>query len=499
MSQTKSQTTSNTVKPRPPVVTIMGHVDHGKTSLLDYIRSTKVTAREAGGITQHIGAYQADHQGKKITFIDTPGHAAFSKMRARGAAVTDIVILVVAANDGVKPQTIESIRHIKDAGVPFIVAINKVDLPDINIANVKAQLAEHDVVVTDFGGDVEVVEISAKTGQNVDKLLDTILLMAELLELQADPDAPLQAVVIESSKHPNKGPVASVVVREGTLRLRQEIYTDEAEGRVRALFDSQGNQLKEVFPGQPVEIVGFKAVPNVGSVVKEVGKDYRSEVEKINQLKANLEFGSKEDDFLALLEEKPKLNLIIRADVQGTLEAILQNLDEESVELIDAGVGPVTEGDITLAESTGATIIAFHVKVPKKIVSLAKTTGVRLRAYDVIYQLIEDLQKQMLKLLEPTIDEVVTGEAEILKIFEIRGEKIAGVKVKTGEIKKNDLFHLKRGEEIIANPVIKTMKHGKEEIDRIGTKNEGGLTFKNKFDFQEGDILVAYKKVDDII
>ena len=499
MGQEKTQATSTKTQPRPPVVTIMGHVDHGKTSLLDYIRNTKVTAREAGGITQHIGAYQATHAGKKITFIDTPGHAAFSKMRARGAAITDIVVLVVAANDGVKPQTIESIRHIKEAQVPFIVAINKIDLPDINIANVKAQLAEHDVVVTDFGGDVEVVEISAKTGQNVDKLLDTILLMAELLELKADSQAPLEAVVIESSKHPNKGPVASVIVKQGKLHLRQDIYTEEAEGRVRALFNDQGERLTEVLPGQPAEIVGFKAVASVGSLVREVGKDYKDEVEKLNELKANLEFGGQEDDFLALLEEKPKLKLLIKADVQGTLEAILQNLDEESVDLIDFGVGPVSEGDVALAESTGATIIAFGVKVPKAILNLAKTTGVRLKTYDVIYALIEDLQKQMLKLLEPTIDEVVTGEAEILKIFEIKGEKIAGVRVKTGEIKKNNLFHLKRGDEIVASPVIKTMKHGKEDIDRIGTKNEGGVTFKNKFDFREGDILVAYKKTDDII
>ncbi len=494
MSKKQSKTTSLTE--RPPVVTIMGHVDHGKTSLLDYIRDTKVVAREAGGITQHIGAYQATHAGKKITFIDTPGHAAFSKMRARGAATTDIVILVVAANDGVKPQTIESIRHIKEAQAPFIVAINKVDLPDINIANVKAQLAEHDVVVTDFGGDIEVVEISAKTGKNVDKLLDTILLMAELLELKADAKAPLQAIVIESSKHPNKGPIASVIVKEGTLYLRQDIFTEEAEGRVRALIDDHGQQLKEALPGQPVEIVGFKAVPNVGSIVKEVGKDYQTEVEKIEKLEANLEFGGQEDDFLALLEDKPKIKLLIKTDVQGTLEAILENLDEESVDLVDFGVGPVSEGDVTLAESTGATIVAFHVRVPKQIKNLAKTTGVRLKEYDVIYKLIEDLQKQMLKLMEPTIDEVVVGEAEILQIFEIKGEKIAGVKVKTGEIKKNDLFHLKRGDEIIANPVIKTMKHGKEAVDRIGTKNEGGLTFKNKFDFKEGDILVAYKKAD---
>ena len=483
---------------RPPVVTIMGHVDHGKTSLLDYIRKTKVTAQEAGGITQHIGAYQAEHQGKKITFIDTPGHAAFNKMRARGAAITDLVVLVVAANDGVKPQTIESIRHIKEAKVPVIVAINKIDLPDLKVDNVKAQLAEHDIVVTDFGGDVEVIELSAKTGKNVDKLLDTILLMAELLQLESKLEQPLRAVVIESSKHARKGPLASVIVQTGSLKLRQDIYTEAVQGRVRALIADHGEQINEAFPGQPVEIIGFKSVPAVGEVIQEVGQDY-GQSDRVQSSKIKLDFGQTgtEVDFMSLLENKPKLNLIIKTDVQGTLEAILQNLDEESVNLIDFGVGDVTESDITLAESTQATVIAFHLKIAKNIVNLAKNSQVKLKSYEVIYQLIEDLQKQMLHLLEPTIDEVELGKAEILQIFEMKGERIAGVRVKTGEIKKNDLFHLQRDDKIIANPVIKSMMHGKEIIERIGSKNEGGLTFKNKFNFQVGDTIVAYKKADD--
>ncbi len=485
---------------RPPVVTIMGHVDHGKTSLLDYIRKTKVTARESGGITQHIGAYQAEHQGKKITFIDTPGHAAFNQMRARGAAITDMVVLVVAANDGVKPQTVESIRHIKETKVPVIVALNKIDLPNLKIDNVKAQLAEHDIVVTDFGGDVEVIEISAKTGKNVDKLLDTILLMAELLQLKAEVDQPLRAVVIESSKDVHKGPLASVIVQTGSLKLRQDIYAHDVQGRVRALIADHGQQLNEALPGQPVEIIGLKSVPTVGDVIKEVGQDYDQPTQQKEATEAKFNFGQVEtaaDDLLALLENKPKLNLIVKADVQGTLEVILQNLDEESVNLIDFGVGAVTESDITLAASTQATVISFHLKLPKNIINLAKNSQVKLKSYDIIYQLIEDLQKQMLHLLEPTIDEVELGRAEILQIFEMRGEKIAGVKVKTGEIKKNDLFHLQRDDKIIANPVIKSMMHGKEIINRVGTKNEAGLTFKNKFNFQVGDIITAYKKVTD--
>lgn len=480
---------------RPPVVTIMGHVDHGKTTLLDYIRKSNVQARETGGITQHIGAYQIDFQGKKITFIDTPGHAAFNKMRERGAHLTDLVVLVVAANDGVKPQTIESIRHIKSSGVPVIVAVNKIDLPDVYPDMAKAQLAEQGILVQGFGGDVDVIELSAKSGKNVDKLLETIAITAELNELKADPQAPLEAVVIEATKDAKRGAVASVIVQQGTLSLRQDLTAEGVEGRVKGLFDENGKGLEDVKPGCPAEIIGLKEVPAVGAIIKDANAEYKPEA-KIQKEENELEF----DDFNFddLLTEKTKLKLIIRADVEGTLEAIKQNLDEESVELIDAGVGEVSENDVEYAKTSGASILAFRVKVSKRIKELAKTNGVRIKIYDVIYHLIEDLQKQMLKLMEPTIDEVVLGEAEVLQIFEMKGEKIAGCRVKTGEIKKSNLLHLKRADEIVANPVIKSMMHGKEEISEVKAKGECGFTFRNKkLDFQVGDIIVAYKIEDE--
>ncbi len=478
---------------RPPVITIMGHVDHGKTTLLDYIKKTKVAAGEAGGITQHIGAYSIEFNGKPITFIDTPGHAAFNKMRERGAQVTDLIVLVVAANDGVKPQTVESIRHIKTSGVPFVVAINKMDMPDVDPNLAKSELAQHDVVITEYGGDVEAIEISALKGTNVDKLLETLLVLAELQELKADPSAPLEAVVIEASKTQHRGFVATVIVQQGTLKTRLDVIAGEVTGRVKQLADELGNSIDNVLPGFPAEIMSFDAVPSVGSSVRDLNAHYSEPEESDVAVESDEPWA--DFNFGALVEsaDQPKLNLIVKADVDGTLEAILQNLDEESTELISSGVGEITERDLDLAETSGALIISFHSKVSGKIKRLAKERGIKIKQYDIIYQLIEDLQKQMLKLLEPTIDEKVVGEAEILEIFEINGNTIAGVKVKTGEIKKNDRLHLLRDGAIIANPVIRTMQHGKDEVDRVTAKSEAGVTFKNKkLDFQAGDLLTAY-------
>lgn len=488
---------------RAPIITIMGHVDHGKTSLLDFIRHSNIQAREAGGITQHIGAYQIDFQGQKVTFIDTPGHAAFNKMRQRGAQVTDLVILVVAANDGVKPQTLESIRFIKESKVPFIVAINKIDLPDLHLEVVKGQLAEADVLLQEYGGDIEAVEISAKTGLGVDKLLETITVMADLLELKADPSAPLEAVVIESTMEKNKGPVARVIVRSGTLQTRQDLVVDEITGRVRLLENEVGQAMSEVLPGEPAEIIGLSNVPEVGSVIRDANANYdedltaefskTGDLEKSFHLSDEVNWDALDVDFM--LGEKEKIKLVIKADVKGTLEAILQSLDKETVEVIACGVGQITEQDMELARDGQILLIAFNVKVNNTQKKIAKSMGVKIKEYNIIYHLIEDLQQSMLKLMDATFDEVVTGEAEVLQIFEMKGETIAGVRVKIGELKKSDLLHLKRGEEIIANPVLKSMRHGKDEIDRIGTKNEGGLTFKNKkLDFQIGDTIVAYKK-----
>lgn len=485
---------------RPPVITIMGHVDHGKTSLLDYIRHSRVTAGEAGGITQHIGAYQVEHNGHKLTFIDTPGHAAFNKMRERGATITDIVVLVVAANDGVKPQTIESIRHIKKSGASFIVAVNKIDLPDINLDIAKAGLAEHDVVVQDYGGDVDMVEISAKTGQGVDTLLENLVVMSELMELKADDTAPVKAVVIESTKDDKRGAVASVIVQQGTLEVRQEVFTDDGiEGRIRALTDENGKQQKQVKPGSPTEIVGLKEVPPVGAIIKDASAEYaEEEIAEVAEEETREADPFADIDFDAVFEDREKIKLLVKADVEGTLEVIHQNIDEDQVEVIDSGVGIVTERDLEMAQTSGAVIIAFHTKVPKKIKGLAKQMKVKIRAYDVIYKLIEDLQKQILKLMDSSIDEVETGVAEILQIFEMKGERIAGCRVKTGEIKKTDLLHLKRGDEVIADPRIKNMMHGKDDINQVTAKSEFGVTFHNKkLNFQVGDMLVAYYNEDD--
>ncbi len=497
--------------PRPPVITIMGHVDHGKTTLLDYIRKTRVAAREAGGITQHIGAYQVEFQGKKLTFIDTPGHAAFNKMRERGADITDLIVLVVAANDGVKPQTVESIRHIKKSGAPFIVAINKTDLPDVRLENVKAGLAEHDVIVRDFGGDIDTVAISAMTGKGVDDLLENLVVMSELLELKSDPTAPLKAVVIEATRDSKKGATASVIVQQGTLKVRQDIEIDGLQGRVRALFNENGVPQQTAVPGEPIEIIGLGGVPHVGSIIHEVGVAYTADEDVLEQEakaekdvadaakiaeQANDPFANL--DFDMVFGDKEKLKLIVRADVEGTLEVIHQNLDEDQVEVISSGVGEVTEQDLEMAEASSATIIAFHTKVPNKIKDIAKQAKIKIKQYDVIYKLIEDLQKQILKLIDATIDEVEVGVAEILQIFEMRGERIAGCRVKTGEIKKTDLIHLKRGEEILYDPIIKGIMHGKEEIDSVKAKNECGITFRpqkksKQIPFEVGDLIVAYR------
>lgn len=469
---------------RSPVITIMGHVDHGKTTLLDYLRHSRLAAKEHGGITQHIGAYQIKLADKSLTFIDTPGHAAFGKMRERGAAITDMVVLVVAANDGVKPQTIESIRHIKNAGVPVVVAINKTDLPDTDILTVKSQLAEQDIVATDFGGDVEMVEISAKTGKGVDKLLETLLITAELLALEAETSATLQAVVIESERDRSRGCLVSVIVQQGTLRVRQDVYASNTSGKVRGIIDASGKHLNQLLPGEPGQILGFKDLPEVGEII--------TSEPVVNQ--QPVKPADKKPVFdLSFLADKPKLRFVLKADTQGTLEAIVQNFVDDSVELISAGIGEVSDSDVEMAKTAGAKILAFQVKVTPRIIQLAKSQDVAIKSYTVIYELIEYLQKKMLKLLEPTIDEIVTGEAEIAQIFEMKGLRIAGIKVTKGEINKNDKLHLLREGEILSDPVISSMMHGKQEISRLKTSDEGGLVFKQKrLDFQVGDKLHAW-------
>lgn len=494
------KTTKKINKYRPPIVTIMGHVDHGKTSLLDYIRKTHIQAREAGGITQHIGAYQVVYNDEQITFIDTPGHAAFNKMRSQGAKVTDIVILVIAATESVKPQTVESLNHIKNANVPFIVALNKMDLPTADPLLVKSELAKYEVIVEEFGGQTPVVEISAKTGKGVSELLDMVKLVYDLNPSELEVDAPLEAVVIESSLNKHKGPIATAIVKKGTLTVSQNVYLGQEVFKVRSLTDSNGQGLKSAGPATPVEVSGFKTVPAVGAIL--TSQEVADQNTSADEVKAEAEapktdkLSRYEEDLKALLEEKdiakpPSINVIIKSDVQGTLEAIKANLPDEVV-IVESSVGAVSESDVLMASSTHSTIIAFGSKIASSIESLAKSEGVKIKSYTVIYKLFEDIEKIILKLLEPTIDEEVIGTAEIKQIFEMKGDRIAGSKITSGEIKKADKIHLIRNEKIIGDVKIKSLKSGKIDVDKVKVGSECGIILSPAHIFQVGDILSAY-------
>jgi translation initiation factor IF-2 len=471
------------VQPRPPVVTIMGHVDHGKTSFLDAIRKTSVAAKESGGITQHIGAYQVEKNGKPITFIDTPGHAAFAKMRSRGAAATDVVVLVVSATEGVKPQTIESIQHIKKAGVQYLVALTKMDLPDKKIDMVKAQLTEHEVFVEGYGGDIVCVPVSSKTGEGLDKLLEMILLVAELMELKADPDADVEAIVIESKRDSKKGTVATVLVKNGTLKSGDTVFANQTELKIKSMIMADGKIVKTAGPSTPVELTGWDDVPAVGSIVAKT--------------KAQIIAVEAVAETAALDADRPALKLILKADATGTLEAIENSISGDEVIFISKGVGNVTEADVLLAESTKARILAFRVKAPASVESLAESTKVKIKSYSVIYELIEDIQKQTLRLLEPTIDEEELGVADVVAVFDMKGERIAGCRIKSGEIARGQLTHIKREDKIIADPKIKSMRTGKVEIESAKAGNECGIVFRAYSDIQVGDVIQTYRVKED--
>lgn len=463
---------------RPPIITVMGHIDHGKTTLLDALRQTNVAARESGGITQHIGAYQVEHQGKKLTFIDTPGHAAFSKMRSRGASVTDLVILVVDAVESVKPQTKECLEHIKAAKVPFLVAINKMDLPNAVPEIVKKDLADNGVLVEGYGGDIVCVPISAKTRKGLSELLEMILLMAEMQKLSADPKGPLKAVVIESTLDPQRGSVATVIVKSGTLTVGQDVFTpDGSSGRIRNLLDWQHQPLARALPGAPALILGFKQVPEVGSVVTDKAVSSVPATEKqIKQVSLDT-----------------KLKLLIKADVAGTLEAIVNNLGD-AVELVGQGVGNINESDVLLAQSTGARILAFRVKVSSQAERLAEKEVVLVKSYQLIHELLDDIQDQALKLLEPTIDEQVLGEASVLQVFTVKkNNQIAGCQVNSGKLTVGDMVHLMREDRLIASSRIKSIYQGKEQVKKAKRGEQYGIGLANKLEFQVKDKLVAFK------
>jgi translation initiation factor IF-2 len=497
------------LRPRPPVVTIMGHVDHGKTSLLDAIRQENVVAGEAGGITQHIGAYQVEQRGQKITFIDTPGHAAFTAMRARGARVTDIVILVVAADDGVMPQTIEAINHAKAANVPIIVAINKIDKPDADPNRVRTELLQHEVFVESMGGEILDVEVSALQKTNLDKLLETVLLQAEVLELKADPDRAAEGTVIEAKLDRGRGPVATVLVQRGTLRVGDILVAGSEWGKVRALIDDHGGNVEEAVPSMPVEVLGFQGAPEAGdrfAVVDSEGRarevtDYRAR-QKREKAQARLTGarGSLAEMMNQLQTAGQKVfPLVVKGDVQGSVEAINQALeslgtDEVAARVIHAGVGGITESDVTLAATSGAAIIGFNVRANAQAREAAEHDAIEIRYYNIIYNLVDDVKAAMSGMLSPELRETMLGNAEILEIFNIsKVGKVAGCRVTDGVVQRGANVRLIRDNVVIHEGKLSTLKRFKDEVREVPAGQECGMAFESYEDMRPGDIIECYR------
>ena len=495
---------ANLVK-RPPVVTVMGHVDHGKTSLLDAIRSAKVTEGEAGGITQHIGAYMAEVNGEMVTFLDTPGHEAFTAMRARGAQVTDIVVLVVAADDGVMPQTKEAINHCKAAEVPIVVAINKIDKPGANIDRVKQELAEEGVLVEDWGGDVASVPVSAKTRQGLDDLLEMILLTSEMLEAKANPNRDAKGTVIEAKLDKGRGAVASLLVQNGTLHVGDSILVGNTYGRIRAMFDHKGKNVKEAGPSVPVEVLGLSEVPVSGDKF-EVVKDEktarniaeeRKEAAKSAYLNTNKV--SLEDLYSQIQEGKVKeLSIIVKADVQGSVQALTQSLEKLStdavkVRVIHGAVGAITETDVTLAAASNAIIIGFNVRPDNNAVAMAEKEKVDMETYRIIYDAIEDVKSAMIGMLEPEYKEVVLGTAEVRQTYKISSVgTVAGCYVTSGKVVRNESVRVVRDGIVIFDGALSSLKRFKDDAKEVAQNYECGLTIDKFNDIKEGDIIEAY-------
>ncbi len=502
--------------PRPPVVTIMGHVDHGKTSLLDALRYTDVVAGEAGGITQHIGAYQVELSGgDKITFLDTPGHAAFTEMRARGADVTDVVVIVVAANDSIMPQTIEAINHARAADVPIIIAVNKIDLPDANPTKVKQDLLQHEVVIEEMGGDVQCVEISAKKKINLDKLEEAILLQSEILELKANPDREAQGFVVESKLEKGRGSVATVLIQKGTLRVGHIFVAGSTFGKVRAIIDDKGNHVKEAIPGQPVEILGANATPFAGDILNVTTDESKArEIAQYRENKAKEIAAAKSvkgratmDQILAQREagEKTRLPVLIRADVFGSIEAITGSLakmeeDNEGIEvqILHTGVGGITESDVILANASNALIIGFNVRANMQARDLAAHEQVDIRYYNVIYNVIDDAKALLTGMLAPTIREEYIGQALIKEVFNItKVGKVAGCEVSEGGVKRGSKVRLLRDDVVIHEGMLKTLKRFKEEVKDVKEGQECGMAFENYDDIKAGDIIECYEIIEE--
>jgi len=486
---------------RPPVVTVMGHVDHGKTSILDAIRKTNVTGREAGGITQHIGAYQVEIDGQKITFVDTPGHEAFTAMRARGATVTDIAILVVAADDGVMPQTLEAIDHAKAAGVPIIVAINKVDLPDANPDRVKQQLAERELLIEEWGGDVIAIPVSAKTGDGLKDLLEHILLVAEVSELKADPDRPAEGTIIESELDPSRGPMATTIVRTGTLKVGDSVVAGDTWGRVKAMFGERGQRLKAVGPSSPAKIMGLSDVPRAGDILIVVADERAArEVMEVRERergaaaqRATLEAFSSD----VAAGRAKELNVVLKADVQGSLEALQQALeglasDRARVRVIHIGTGKISESDVMLARASSGVIIGFNVRSEPGAVRIADAEGVDIRHYDIIYRLTEDIERALKGIMEPITEEVIDGHAEVRAVFKVRGGRVAGCMVTDGLVRRNSQVRVKRGDEVVRASRVSSLRRFQEDVREVQTGLECGIGIEGFSDVKEGDVIEAF-------
>ncbi|MER9309163.1 translation initiation factor IF-2 [Mesorhizobium australicum] len=494
---------------RPPVVTIMGHVDHGKTSLLDAIRNANVVSGEAGGITQHIGAYQVEKNGQKITFIDTPGHAAFTAMRARGAQATDIAILVVAADDSVMPQTIESISHAKAAGVPIIVAINKIDKHDADPQKVRSELLRHEVFVESMGGEVLDVEVSATKGTNLDKLLEAILLQAEILDLKANPDRTAEGVVIEAQLDKGRGPVATVLVQTGTLMPGDILVAGNEWGRVRALVNDRGEQIKEAPPAMPVEVLGLQGTPQAGDRFAVVNNEARArEITEYRQRLAREKAVARHAGQRGSLEQMmsqlqtsglKEFPLVIKGDVQGSIEAINAALDklgtdEVRARIVHSGAGAITESDVSLAETSGAAIIGFNVRANVQARAAAAAAGIEIRYYSIIYNLVDDVKAALSGLLSPERRETFIGNAEILEIFDItKVGKIAGCRVTEGKVERGAGVRLIRDNVVIHEGTLKTLKRFKDEVSEVPGGQECGMAFQNYEDMRVGDVIECFR------
>ena len=491
---------------RPPIVTVMGHVDHGKTSLLDAIRKAKVTATEAGGITQHIGAYTVNVNGEEITFLDTPGHEAFTAMRARGAQITDVVILVVAADDGIMPQTKEAISHCKAADVPMVVAINKIDRPGANIDKVKQELTEYGLVAEDWGGDTICVPVSAKQGEGISTLLEMVLLTAEMLELKANPDRKAKGTVIEAKLDKGRGAVASLLVQNGTLHVGDSILVGSTYGRIRAMFDDTGKKIKSAGPSIPVEILGLSEVPAAGDRFNQVKDEktarnmaeIRKQKEKNESLNARHRV-SLEDLYSQIKEGTVKeLDIIVKADVQGSVEAIRQSLeklstDDVKVRVIHGGVGAITETDITLATASNAIVIGFNVRPDTNAVNAAEKEGVDVKTYRIIYDAIEDVKSAMIGMLEPEYKEVILGKAEVRETYKISSVgTIAGAYVLDGKITRNSDVRIIRDGIVIFESTLASLKRFKDDAKEVRSGYECGLSVEKFNDIKEGDIIEAY-------